>query len=91
MLGLGWFRALALVASAAATVIGAWESFFGNRKLWNLNNATIADIYELKTDIAFRQADLTEPISKDEVEEFYNRYKKITRNAEEALSVARSG
>ena len=38
---------MALVSSGIATVIGAWEGFFPNRKLMVANNVTIAALEEL--------------------------------------------
>src|SRR3954467_9024254 len=33
-LSVKWFLVIALIASGSATVLGAWEGLFSNRKLW---------------------------------------------------------
>jgi hypothetical protein len=87
-----WLRVLAMAASAAATVFAAWEAIFGNRKLWQMNNSTLADLYELSMDINFRKSDAARPqMNTAEVEAFYGRYKKVARAAEDALKAVRTG
>jgi hypothetical protein len=89
-LGSRWLPILAMTATAIASVFGAWETLFGNRKLWVANNTTIAGLEELKSDIEFRKADAATPISKDETEQFYGRLKNIRQEAESALQRIRS-
>jgi hypothetical protein len=87
-LGTTWPSILAMIASGAASVLGAWQAFFSNRKLWVANNATLATIYELQSDIEFRKADTSTPITKAEIDRFYDRSKQISNDAEQALASA---
>ena len=77
-----------MIASGAASVLGAWQAFFSNRKLWVANNTTLAAIYELQWDIAFRKADTGTPITKAEIDRFFDRSKQISNDAEQALASA---
>lgn len=90
IIGIQWLGILALIASGFVTVVSTWENLFQNRKLWTLNNSTLAELYELKIDIEFRNAESNRLIKPDEVQEFYDRYKKIARTTEEALKATRS-
>ncbi|MDP9194072.1 MAG: SLATT domain-containing protein [Acidobacteriota bacterium] len=37
-LGNQWLPILAMVATGIASILGAWESLFANRRLWRVNN-----------------------------------------------------
>jgi SMODS and SLOG-associating 2TM effector domain 1 len=92
----GWIGAtglplLALVTSGGASVVTAWAALFSNRKLWVLNNTTIAALYELQSDIDFRKRDESAEVSAAEAAEFFGRLKKIINDAESALRATYSG
>lgn len=89
-LGSRWLPILAMIATALASVLGAWETLFANRKLWVANNTTLAGLKELKSDIEFRKANTALPIPPDEIAQFYGRLKNIRQEAEGALQRARS-
>jgi hypothetical protein len=77
-----WLPLLAMVATGIASILGAWESLFSNRRLWRVNNIALAALYEIKSDIEFREADEGEPISPDETREFFDRLKDLRRQGE---------
>jgi hypothetical protein len=85
-----WLPILAMVATGIASVIGAWQSLFANRRLWHANNATLASLYDLKWDIEYRKCDSAVPIAKAEVDDYFQRLKTIRNTAEEALKRAYS-
>ncbi|PYS79157.1 MAG: hypothetical protein DMF67_16040 [Acidobacteria bacterium] len=90
-LNVKWLLVLAMVASGAATVLGAWKELFSNRKLWVENNSTLAELYKLQWDIGYRKEKKEEPITQAEVDAFYARFQKIQDNAEQVLKTTRSG
>lgn len=47
-----WLAILAMIATGIASILGAWESLFSNRKLWRVNNVALTGLYELQSDIA---------------------------------------
>ena len=85
-----WLLILAMIATGIASVMGAWQSLFANRKLWYANNATLAELYDLKSDIEYRTGDDTSPIGKSDIDDYFHRLKKIRESAEEALQRAYS-
>jgi len=96
MFGPGWIGAtglplLALITSGMASVLAAWTALFANRKLWVINNTTLAALYELQSDIAFRKKDTKTDIAAQEVNDFYGRLKKIISEAESALKATHVG
>jgi len=86
-----WPLVLAMVASGAATVLGAWKDLFSNRKLWVENNSTLAQLYQLQWDMEYRKENTGVPITQAEVDAFYSRFQKIQDNAEQVLKASRSG
>jgi hypothetical protein len=89
-LGIPGLLILAMIATGIASVLGAWQSLFANRKLWQANNATLAGLYDLKWDIEYRKGDDASPITKAEVDDYFKRLKAIRSAAEEALQRAYS-
>jgi hypothetical protein len=89
-LGIPWLLILAMIATGIASVLGAWQSLFANRKLWLANNTTLAGLYDLKWDIEYRKGDETSPIAKAEIDDYFKRLKMIRNAAEEALQRAYS-
>lgn len=90
-LEINWLAMVALLASGAATVVGAWESLFANRRLWVVDGAILAALNRLKDDIDFRKSDESRQLAQDEVEEFYSRYKNIVDESEKAWASIFSG
>ena len=86
-----WLLVLAMVASGAATVLGAWKELFSNRKMWVENNSTLAGLYKLQWDIGYRKEKKEAPITQAEVDAFYVRFQEIQDNAEQVLKTTRSG
>jgi hypothetical protein len=72
-----WLPLLAMVATGVASILGAWEAMFSNRKLWQVNNRALTGLYEVKSDIEFRELDLSRPISELEVAGFFGRLKEV--------------
>jgi hypothetical protein len=89
-LGIKELPILAMIATGIASVLGAWQSLFANRKLWLANNATLAGLFELKWDIDYRKADATSPVTKLEIDDYFKRLKAIRNAAEDALQRAYS-
>lgn len=77
-----WLPLLAMVATGIASILGAWEALFSNRRLWRVNNIALTALYEIKSDIEFREADEGGPISPDETREFFERLKAVRRQGE---------
>src|SRR5262249_47642521 len=80
-LSVKWFFVVALIASASATVLGAWEGLFSNRRLWVVAGIAIAELDALNWDIKYRKNDETE-ITKAEISAFNDRFKEIKEKAE---------
>jgi len=82
-LSVKWFLIVALIASGFATVLGAWEGMFANRKLWVVTGTTLAQLEELKWDLDYRR-EKSAPVTSDEIDAFNSRFKKITQASESA-------
>ena len=82
---------MALLTSGMVSVLAAWTALFSNRKLWVINNTTLAALYELQSDIEFRKKDTSNSVSPTEANEFYERLKKIINESESALKATYSG
>jgi hypothetical protein len=80
-----WLLIVAMIATGIASVLGAWESLYANRKLWHANNVTLAGLSGLKWDIEYRKGDDVAPITKPEIDDYFNRLKAIRNTAEEVL------
>ena len=81
-LSVKWFLVIALIASGSATVLGAWEGLFSNRKLWVVAGSAGGDLEALKWDIDYRKKNTAKAITSDEVDAFNDRFKKINQTAE---------
>jgi hypothetical protein len=81
-LSIKWFLVIALIASGTATVLGAWEGLFSNRKMWVVAGIARAELEELKWDIEYRKTNTAEAMTKDKVNTFNDRFKKIMQKAE---------
>jgi hypothetical protein len=87
-LGNQWLPILAMVATGVASVLGAWEALFANRKLWRVNNLALTSLYELKSDIESREKAGDKPITQDETDQYFTRLKAIRAEGEKAYQRA---
>ena len=71
-----------MVATGVASILGAWVTLFSNRKLWRVNNIALTSLYEVKSDIEFRELDASKPISEAEVSTFFQRLKTVRAEGE---------
>jgi|SRR5271165_3306775 len=83
-LGNTWLPILAMIATGAASILGAWESLFSNRKLWHINNTALTDLYELKSDIEYREKAVDRPITQEEADNYFDRLKRIRAEGEKS-------
>lgn len=81
-LGLDWLPLLAMVATGIASILGAWEALFSNRRLWRVNNIALAGLHEIKADIEFRKRDTENALSNGEIAAFYERLKGVRQQGE---------
>jgi hypothetical protein len=78
-----WLPLLAMVATGIASILGAWEALFSNRKLWVVNNSALTGLYALKSEIEFRELDQSNPLTKEEVSAFFDQLKRVRQQGEE--------
>jgi hypothetical protein len=83
-LSVKWFLVIALIASGSATVLGAWEGLFANRKMWVIAGIASAELEELKWDIDYRKKNTAAVITSNEIDAFNDRFKKIIQKTENA-------
>jgi hypothetical protein len=84
-LSVKWMVIVALVASAAATVLGAWEGLFSNRKLWVVDGIALAEFEELQWTINYRKKkESTQPITQSEIDGYNDKYINIVQKTEKA-------
>ena len=83
ILSLEWLPIIALVSSAVATVVAVWEAVFAYRKLWNINNVALADLYKLKRFIDYKLAG-TDELSEDEVDKLFHELDRVLTDADKA-------
>jgi hypothetical protein len=81
-LQLAWLPVLAMIATGIASVLGAWEALFANRKLWRVNNVALTGLYAVKSDIEFRELDTSRPITGTEVDVFFARLTAVRKEGE---------
>lgn len=72
-----------MVATGIASILGAWEALFSNRKLWVVNNSALTGLYALKSEIEFRELDEANPLTKEEVSSFFEQLKLVRQQGEE--------
>jgi|SRR5450756_888529 len=82
-LGNTWLPILAMVATGIASILGAWESLFSNRKLWRVNNVALTGLYALKSDIEYREIAADKPITPADTDKFFEVLKKIRAEGEQ--------
>ena len=82
-LGNRWLPILAMIATGIASILGAWESLFSNRKLWRNNNVALTSLFELKSDIQYREKATDRSITQDEINQYFARLKAIRKESEQ--------
>lgn len=87
-LGNVWLPVLAMMATGVASILGAWDSLFSNRKLWRINNAALTSLYELKSDIEYREKAVGNPITAQETDQYFQRLKAIRAEGEKSYQQA---
>lgn len=83
-LGNKWLPILAMIATGIASILGAWEGLFSNRKLWRINNVALTGLYELKSDIEYRETATDRSVTPLETDEYFARLKAIRQSAEQS-------
>ena len=78
----------AMVATGIASILGAWESLFSNRKLWRVNNVALTGLYEIKSDIEYREKEESNPITQHETNEYFARLKALRKEGENSYQRA---
>jgi hypothetical protein len=86
--GKAWLPIVAMIATGIASILGAWESLFSNRKLWRVNNVALTGLYELKSDIEYREKATDRPITQQETDDYFSRLKTIRKEGELAYQRA---
>jgi hypothetical protein len=80
--GSKWLLIVAMIASGTGSILGAWESLFSNRKLWRVNNVALTSLYEIKSDIEYREKAAAMPITQVETDQYFERLKSVRKEGE---------
>ena len=78
-----WLAISAMIATGVASILGAWEALFSNRRLWRVNNVALTALYEIRLDIEYREKASSEPIRQDEIDDYFLRLKSVRTAGEE--------
>jgi hypothetical protein len=84
-----WLAALSLVSAGLTTVVAAWGSWFGFRKLWVSNQQTLNGLYKLRSQINYDKA-VTGALQQDKVDSYYQCYQAILDEANTTWGETRS-
>jgi hypothetical protein len=87
-LGNQWLPVFAMIATGIASILGAWEALFSNRKLWRINNIALSSLYELKSDIEYREKATDKLITPEETDQYFARLKAIRNEGEQSYQRA---
>ncbi len=87
-LGNQWLPILAMIATGIASILGAWEALFSNRKLWRIDNVALTGLYALKTEIEYRETATERPITPEETDNYFTRLKEIRNEADQSYQRA---
>lgn len=85
-----WLAALSLASAGLATIVAAWGSWFGFRKLWVDNQRTLNSLYELRSRIQYDKITDANALNRERVDSYYERYQTILNEANRAWGEARS-
>lgn len=83
-----WLAVFAMIATGISSILGAWEALFSNRKLWRVNNVALTSLYELKSDIEYREKATEVSITQDETNQYFARLKEIRKEGEKSYERA---
>ena len=86
--GYTWLPIVAMVCTGIASVLGAWESLFANKKLWRVNNVALTGLYLLKSEIEYREHRPGSPIGQDEIDAYFEKLKEIRAEGERSYQQA---
>lgn len=80
---------IALICSAAITVVAAYDQFLGSRDLWIQKTDTWMALQNLQANIQYAKAKSGE-LTQDEVDKFYDRFDKALMSEHDAWKKVRS-
>ena len=80
-----------MVATGVASVLGAWESLFSNRKQWHINEIVVAELNVLWSDIEYREKDVNRVVTQEETDQFFTKFKWLRAEGERLYRLARGG
>lgn len=83
-----WLPIFAMIATGAASVLGAWEALFSNRKLWRINNVALTSLYKLKSEIEYREKAAGRSITEQETDQYFARLLEIRKEGEQSYQRA---
>jgi hypothetical protein len=84
-----WLAALSLASAGLTTIVAAWGSWFGFRRLWVSNQRTLNDLYKLRSRIDYDKA-VAGIRQQDAVDSYYETYQAILDEANSTWGEARS-
>jgi hypothetical protein len=84
-----WLAALSLVSAGLTTVLVAWGSWFGFRKLWVSNQSTLNNLYKLRAQIHYDKKS-ADTLSQEKVDTYFHRYQTILDEANATWGESRS-
>ena len=89
MLKIEWFSIVALLCSAAITVVAAYDQFLRSRDLWVQKTDTWMALQNLQANLKYAKA-RSGTLTQEEVDKFYERFDKILMGEHEAWKKVRS-
>jgi hypothetical protein len=79
---------VALIMGTLATIVNAWELFYGHKELWAANTVTWTELGSLKVDVEYAIASLPAStpaaISQEEIDRLHERFQKIMADSNAA-------
>lgn len=75
-----WLGILALVLSASATTVAAWEGFANYSWRWVHSRQMLVHFYQLRDEVAFRRMD-EDGLSEQEAQDYFDQMMNILQNA----------
>jgi hypothetical protein len=87
-LGNKWLPIFAMIFTGIASILGAWESLFSNRKLWRVNNIALTELYKIQSDIAYREKATDRLITQEETDQYFKQLKAIREESEKSYQRA---
>jgi hypothetical protein len=84
-----WLAALSLVSAGLTTVVAAWGSWFGFRRLWVSNQQTLNGLYKLSSKIEYDKK-VAGALQQNQVDSYYRSYQEILDAANSTWAETRS-